>query len=51
MIYDKDEEGTASVGMVACCARGEEGGETSMTFSTSDDSNGLLVEMEVKKKN
>ena len=51
MVCDRDEEGTASVGVVACCARDEEGGETSITFSTSDDSDSLLPEMKVKNTN
>ena len=50
MVCDKDEEGTASVGIVACCD-GDEEGETSLTFSTSDDSDGLFPEMKVKNTN
>ena len=47
--HQRDEGGTASVGgVVTCCDRDEEGGETSMTFSTSDDSDGLLPKMKVK---
>ena len=41
----------ASVVVVACCNREEEGGETSITFSISDDSDGLLTEMKVKNAN
>ena len=51
MVCDKDEEGTASVGVVASCARDEEGEETSITFSISDDSDSLLPEMKVKNTN
>ena len=50
MVYDRAEEGTASVGVVASCDEDEEGGETS-TFSRSDDSDGLLPEMKVKNTN
>ena len=49
--FDRDEEGTASVGVVASCDEDEEGGETSITFPTSDDSDGLLPEMKVKNTN
>ena len=49
MICGRDEEGTASVVVVTC--DGAEEGETSITFSTSEDSNGLLPEMEVKNVN
>ena len=45
------DRGTASVGVVACCDGGEEGGETSIMFSTSEDSDGLLPEMKVKNAN
>ena len=51
MVCDRDEEGTVSVGVVACCDGDEEGGQTSITFSTSDDSSGLLPEMKVKNTN
>ena len=37
--------------MAACCDGDEEGGETSITFSTSDASDGLLPEMKVKNTN
>ena len=37
--------------MVVCCDGDEEGGETSIMFSTSDESDGLLSEMKVKNKN
>ena len=46
-----DEEGTASVGVVVCCDGDEEGGETSITFSTSMVFHGLLPEMKVKNAN
>ena len=49
MVCGSDEEGTASVGVVTC--DGVEEGETSITFSTSEDSNGLLPEMKVKNVN
>ena len=42
MVCHRDEEGTTSVGVVVCCDGDEEGGETSITFSTSDESDGLL---------
>ena len=48
MVCDRDEEGTTSVGVVVCCDGDEEGGETSITFSTSDESDGLLREMKVE---
>ena len=51
MVCDRDEEGTASVGVMVCCDGDEEGGEISITFSTSDESDGLLPEMKVKNKN
>ena len=47
VVCDRGEEGTASVGVVVCCDGDEEGGETSITFSTSDESDGLLREMKV----
>ena len=34
--------------MVVCCDGDEEEGETSVTFSTSGESDGLLPEMKVK---
>ena len=46
MVCDRDEERTASVRVWWL-----EEGETSITFSTSDDSNGLLPEMKVKNIN
>ena len=46
-----DEEGNASVGVVVCCDGDEKGGETSITFSTSDEGEGLLLEMKVTIKN
>ena len=51
MVCDRDEEETASVGVVVCCDGDEERGETSMTFSTSNGSYGLLPEMRVKNTN
>ena len=51
MVCGRDKQGTASVVVVACCNGDEEGGETSITFSTSDDSDGLLTEMKVKYTN
>ena len=51
VVCDRGEEGTASVGVVVCCDGDEEGGETSITFSTSDESDGLLPEMKVKNTN
>ena len=46
-----DEEGSASVGVVVCCDGDGKGGETSITFSTSDEGDGLLPEMKVTIKN
>ena len=46
MVCDRDEERTASVRVWWL-----EEGETSITFSTADDSNGLLPEMKVKNVN
>ena len=37
--------------MVVCCDGDEQRGETSITFSTSDESDGLLPEMKVKNTN
>ena len=34
VVCHRDEEGTTSVGVVVCCDGDEEGGETSITFST-----------------
>ena len=51
MVCDRDEQGTVSVRMVACCDRHEKGGETSMMFSTSSHSDVLLPEMKVKNTN
>ena len=51
MVSDRDEGGTASVGVVVCCDGDEDRGENSITFSTSEDSNGLLPEMKVKNAN
>ena len=34
MVCHRDEEGTTSVGVVVCCDGDEEGGKTSITFST-----------------
>ena len=51
MVCDRDKKETASVGMVVCCGVDEEGGETSIMFSTSDESDGLLAEIKVKNKN
>ena len=48
VVCDRDEEGTASVGVVACCDGDKEGGETSITVSILDDSDSLLHEMKVK---
>ena len=45
------KKGTVSDGVVACCDRNEEGGETSIIFPTLDDNNGLLPEMKVKNTN
>ena len=50
VVSNRYEEGTASVGVVACCDEDEEG-ETAITFPTSDDSDGLLPEMKVKTTN
>ena len=36
---------------MTCCDGDEEGGETSITFPKSDDSDGLLPEMKVKNTN
>ena len=51
MVCDRDEEGTASVGVAAYYDGDEEGGEASIAFLTSDDSDGLLPEMKVKNTN
>ena len=51
MVCDRDKEGTASIGVLVCCDGDEEGGETSITFSTSDESNGLLSEMKIRNAN
>ena len=51
MVCDRDEEGTTSVGVVVCCDGDEEGGETSITFSTLGESDGLLRELKVKNTN
>ena len=51
VVCDRDEEETASVGVVVCCDGCEEGGETSITFLTSGESDGLLPEMKVKNTN
>ena len=51
VVCDRDEEGTASVDVVVCCDGEEEGGETSITFSASDESDGFLAEMKVKNTN
>ena len=51
MVCDRDKEGTASVGVLVCSDGDEEGGETSITFSTSDESDDLLSEMKVKNAN
>ena len=51
MVCDRDEERTASVGVMACCDGDEERRATSITFSTSDDIDGLLPEMKVKNTN
>ena len=51
MVCDRDKEGTASIGVLVCCDGDEEGGETSITFSRSDESNGLLSEMKVRNAN
>ena len=37
--------------MVVCCDGDEQRGETSITFSPSDESDGLLPEMKVKNTN
>ena len=51
MVCGRDKEETASVGVVVCCDGDEERGETSMTFSTLNKSDGLLPEMKVKNTN
>ena len=51
MVDDRDEEGTASVGVVGCCDGDEGEGETLIKFLTSDESDGLLYEMKVKNTN
>ena len=51
MVCDRDEEETASVGVVVCWDGYEEGGETSIMFLTSGESDGLLPEMKVKNTN
>ena len=51
MVCDRDKDGTASIGVLVCCDGDEEGGETSITFSTSDESNGLLSEMKIRNAN
>ena len=51
VVCDRDKEETASVGVVVCCDGYEEGGKTSITFSTSGESDGLLPEMKVKNTN
>ena len=51
MVCHRNEEETASVGVVACSDGDVEGGETSITFSISDDSDGLLTDMKVKNIN
>ena len=51
VVCDGGKEGTASVGVVVCCDGDDKGGETSITFSTLDDSDGLLPEMKVKNTN
>ena len=45
------KKGTVSDGLVACCDRDEEGGETSITFPTLDDNDVLLPEIKVKNTN
>ena len=40
VVCDRDKERTTSVDVVDFCDGDVEGGETSMTFSTSDDSDG-----------
>ena len=50
VVCNRDEEGSASVGVVVCCDGDEKGGETSITFSTSDEGDGLLPEMKVTIK-
>ena len=47
MVCEGVEEGTASAGVAACYDGDEEGAETSITFSTSGDSDGLSPEMKV----
>ena len=51
VVCHRDEEGTVSVGVVVCYDRGEEGGETSITLSTWNKSDGLLPKMKVKNTN
>ena len=51
MVCDRDEEGTASVGVVVSRDGDEEEGDTSIMFSTSDESDGLLPEMKAKNTN
>ena len=51
IICYRDEEGTASVGVVVCCDGDEEERETSIMFSTSGENDGLLPEMKVKNTN
>ena len=50
VVCNRDEEGSASVGVVVCCDGDEKGGETSITCSTSDEGDGLLPEMKVTIK-
>ena len=51
VVCGRGKEGTTSVGVVVCCDGDEKGGETSVTFSTLDYSDGLLPEMKVKNTN
>ena len=51
MVCDREEEGTASVGAEVCFDGDEEGGETSITFSTSGNSDSLLPGKKIKNIN
>ena len=45
------KKGTVSDGLVACCDRDEEAGETSITFPTLDDNDVSLPELKIQMKN
>ena len=51
MVCDRDEEGTTSVDVMICCGGDDEGGKTSITFSTSDEIDVLLPEMKIENTN